>query len=691
MPSRQLLPHRRHHHHRSILLPLITATAASLLLLVLFLLFLRRRKRTSPSTTSTAGDDSKPPHRLSYTLLRRATNSFSSPLGHGGFGTVFSGTLPPPARTPVAVKLMDPTTTSQQGEREFHNELFFASVLRQSPHVVAAVGFSSDPKRRRFLLVYDLMVNGNLQDALLHRKCPELMQWNKRFSVALDIAKGVLFLHSCDPPVIHSDIKPSNILLDAEFNARIGDFGLARLKSDPNLDVLDGGGDFEKKKEGFLECDGGGVVVAVDDCETESVNTGCYFEEGSLGVDQSPECFVKVPNLETSPETSGAGVSASPEMAITLAGAASLSPGFDKASSAQSEKGVKKNGKGMRSNSVRDWWWKQDNEEVAASGSGSNPVGESKTVKDYVMEWIGRDVDKERPKGEWVGEGGQLGKQEKKKMKKSRKHQLEWWESMEEEKFDDVLKKEKRRPAREWWKEEYGEELEKKKKKKKKRKGLNSDDDDGNGSEWWVSDDVLYGDRNLKKAKSKSRNNRGGTDWWLEGLSGDLWRTRRNSFDSASGEIPKSGGVSSTPSMRGTVCYVAPEYGYSGDVSEKCDVYSFGVLLLVIISGRRPLQVNGSPLSEFHRANLLSWARHCARNGKLVELVDQSIQSLDKDQALLCIKVALLCVLKSPARRPSMKEVVGMLSGELEPPQLPIEYSPSTPSRFPFKTRKKGR
>ncbi|XP_072093957.1 receptor-like serine/threonine-protein kinase At2g45590 [Arachis hypogaea] len=348
----------------------------------------------------------------------------------------------------------------------------------------------------------------------------------------------------------------------------------------------------------------------------------------------------------------------------------------------------------MRSNSVRDWWWKQDNEEVAASGSGSNPVGESKTVKDYVMEWIGRDVDKERPKGEWVGgEGGQLGKQEKKKMKKkkSRKHQLEWWESMEEEKFDDVLKKEKRRPAREWWKEEYGEELEKKKKKKKKRKGLNSDDDDGNGSEWWVSDDVLYGDRNLKKAKSKSRNNRGGTDWWLEGLSGDLWRTRRNSFDSASGEIPKSGGVSSTPSMRGTVCYVAPEYGYSGDVSENCDVYSFGVLLLVIISGRRPLQVNGSPLSEFHRANLLSWARHCARNGKLVELVDQSIQSLDKDQALLCIKVALLCVLKSPARRPSMKEVVGMLSGELEPPQLPIEYSPSTPSRFPFKTRKKGR
>lgn len=259
---------------------------------------------------------------------------------------------------------------------------------------------------------------------------------------------------------------------------------------------------------------------------------------------------------------------------------------------------------------------------------------------------------------------------------------------MEEEKFDGVVKG-KRRTVREWWKEECCEEDEKRKKKNKNKKNVKSDDDE-NGDDWWVSDDAL--DRDRRKVKSRSRNNRGNMEWWMDGLSGELWRGRRNnSFDSASGEIPKSGGVSSTPSMRGTVCYVAPECGYGGDVSEKCDVYSFGVLLLVIISGRRPLQVSGSPLSEFQRANLLSWARHCAKNGKLIELVDESIEMLDKEQALLCIKVALLCLLKSPDRRPSMKEVVGMLSGDLEPPQLPVEYSPSTPSRFPFKSRKKGR
>ncbi|TKY45079.1 Receptor serine/threonine-protein kinase [Spatholobus suberectus] len=304
------------------------------------------------------------------------------------------------------------------------------------------------------------------------------------------------------------------------------------------------------------------------------------------------------------------------------------------------------------------------------------------------MEWIGRDVNKERLKDGIEYGDVEIGKEEKKKKKKRReKKQLEWWESMDEEKFDGVLKG-KRRTVREWWKEECCDENEKKKKKKKKkkrRKGGDVTSDDENGDNWWVSDDAL------NKRKVKSRNNRGNMDWWLDGLSSELWRGRRNnSFDSASGEIPKSG-VSSTPSMRGTMCYVAPEFGYGGDVSEKCDVYSFGVLLLVIISGRRPLQVSGSPLSEFQRANLLSWARHCARKGKLIELVDESVLSLDKEQALLCIKVALLCLQKIPARRPSMKDVVGMLSGELEPPQLPVEYSPSTPSRFPFKSRKKGR
>lgn len=580
---------------------------------------------------------------------------------------------------------------SLQGEREFQNELLFSSKI-DCKYVVSVVGFSSSPKKRRMLLVYELMENGSLQDCLFHKKSQELKIWGKRFTIALNIAKGLEYLHHyCDPPIIHGDIKPSNILLDGSFNAKIGDFGLARFKAEDNV-IIEG----EVKKEGSLVNgveDNGSMVE-----ETESVITTSGFEEGNnlhtlAGADSTPESVIvrveaspeTVLEAELSPEVEAAAPVVSPR---TVAAMASPSDGLEKTSvsegnfdrfSADSggERSVWKKKK-KKSITGKDWWWKQD----------SAVEGESGKVKDYVMEWIGTEIKKERPKSDWVGASSSskvLGKMEKKKKKR---RQLDWWVSLDDEKN---VKKERRRPAREWWKEEYCEELERKKKKKKKKQGQGSMSDDCYNENWWRRDDDLYSDRKMKRSRSRSgsRGSKGSMDWWLDGLSGDLWKQRKNSYDSVSGEIPRSGGISSTPSMRGTVCYIAPEYGGGGDVSEKCDVYSFGVLLLVLISGRRPLQVTGSPMSEFQRANLLSWARHLARAGKLLDLVDQSIESLNKDQALLCITVALLCLQKSPTRRPSMKDVVGMLNGDLASPQLPIEFSPSPPNRYPFKSHKK--
>lgn len=316
-------------------------------------------------------------------------------------------------------------------------------------------------------------------------------------------------------------------------------------------------------------------------------------------------------------------------------------------------------------------------------------------VKDYVMEWIGSEIKKERPKSEWIaspssaendGLGLKVEQKQKQKQKKQRKR-LDWWASLDEERM--ARRKEKTRKPREWWKEEFCEELSK---KTKKKRALGST----SGTElWWQKDDDDEEDvvRQERKKKRKNKNSRGSIDWWLDGLSGELRSGRRNSQDwtNGGGDIPKSGGVSSTPSMRGTVCYIAPEYGGGGLLSEKCDVYSFGVLLLVIVSGRRPLQVTASPMSEFERANLISWARQLARNGKLLDLVDSSIHSLEKEQALLCITIALLCLQKSPSKRPTTKDIVGMLTGEAEPPHLPFEFSPSPPSSFPFKSRKKAR
>lgn len=566
-----------------------------------------------------------PPHRFSYSTLRRAASSFSTShlLGQGGFGSVYSGKI---NKQSVAIKVMD--AGSLQGEREFQNELFLAAKF-DSCYILSLIGFCLDRKRRRMLLVYERMTNGSLQHCLLQSKSVELQYWKIRFLIAVDVAKGLEYLHHCcDPPVIHGDIKPSNILLGDSFNAKIGDFGLASLKM---------------KDFSIIQTEEKDILINDSTCN-----------ELDIGLDQSPESCVTFTITEE----------------LTELG--SPSEGFEIASGCEGnfERVDVESGKEMVNGEMKkELRKKQDNDEE-----------EQGVVKDYVMEWIGNEIRKEPPKNDWIGgssNSGVIGKSERKKKSKRR---LDWWVSLDEEKN---IKRDKRRPAREWWREEYCEELSRMKKKKEKQ-GKNMPAVDNEENMWPTDVDDLYVKKKMKRSKSK-----GSVDWFSDGLSSELGRGRRSSHDSVSGDIPRSCGISSTPSMRGTVCYIAPEYCSGSTPSEMSDVYSFGMVLLVLISGRRPLQVTGSPMKEFQRANLLYWTRHLARAGKLLDLVDQSIKSLDSEQALLCITVALLCLQKSPLLRPSMKEVVAMLIGDSEPPVLPIELSPSPHSPLASKSRKK--
>ncbi|KNA18478.1 hypothetical protein SOVF_070380 [Spinacia oleracea] len=701
MPSRQLSPPLPPHQAISPhLIPVLAVAGAGVFSLIIVFFVLYRKLKLSRRTAPV--DEDREAHRrreslpelrrFSFSLLRKSTASFSMSqrLGQGGFGSVYRATLPSTGEN-VAVKVME-TSGTIQGEREFHNELSLANRVIctvGSPYLVSVLGYSCGGGRRsrsggggggggeRKLLVYELMVNGSLQEKLLDSKCVELSVWEKRYKVILDVARALYYLHyDCGPtPVVHGDVKPSNVLLDEEFNAKLGDFGLAT--------ILDG---IEKERDDEFR-----VLVQIDDddgdCEGNDDNKVKLEEDIGSIVEEEVETESVVTTVEQSPTTVGSNLMTSP------------SDGFERASSLpeswvdkMSVESGKIGGKKKNGGSGRDyWWWKQDN------GGGNGGVGgsESGRVKDYVMEWIGSEIKKERPKssdligGERTASGltcndGGGDKIEGKKVKKKR---MDWWRvSMDEDKFR--RKREKNRRPREWWKEEFCEELTKKSKCniKKKKTGVKSS---GGGELWWQRDEDFVAPE--RKKRTKSRGSLGSIDWWLDGLSGELRGGRRHSQDWASGEIPKSGGISSTPSMRGTVCYIAPEYGGGGQISEKCDVYSFGVLVLVIISGRRPLQVLASPMSEFERANLVSWARQLAYNGKLLDLVDSSIQSLDKDQTMLCITIALLCLQRSPCKRPSMKDIVEMLTGEAEPPHLPFEFSPSPPSNFPFKSRKKAR
>ncbi|KAM1350919.1 hypothetical protein PS1_004797 [Malus domestica] len=164
--------------------------------------------------------------RFSVRELQIATSNFSSKniLGQGGYGVVYKGCLP--NRTMMAVKrLRDPNFT---GEVQFQTEVEMIG-LALHRNLLRLYGFCMTPNER--LLIYPFMPNGSVADRLREtgREKPSL-DWNRRLCIALGAARGLLYLHEqCNPKIIHRDVKAANILLDASYEAVVGDFGLAKL------------------------------------------------------------------------------------------------------------------------------------------------------------------------------------------------------------------------------------------------------------------------------------------------------------------------------------------------------------------------------------------------------------------------------------------------------------------------------
>lgn len=161
-----------------------------------------------------------------------ATDGFSEAnlLGQGGFGYVHKGVLPNGKE--VAVKQLK--AGSGQGEREFQAEVEIISRVHHR-HLVSLVGYCITGSKR--LLVYEFVPNNTLEFHL-HGKGRPTMDWPTRLKIALGSAKGLAYLHEdCNPKIIHRDIKAANILLDLKFEAKVADFGLAKLSSDVNTHV----------------------------------------------------------------------------------------------------------------------------------------------------------------------------------------------------------------------------------------------------------------------------------------------------------------------------------------------------------------------------------------------------------------------------------------------------------------------
>ncbi|XP_044505332.1 L-type lectin-domain containing receptor kinase I.8-like [Mangifera indica] len=164
------------------------------------------------------------PQRFPYKNLYKATKGFKDKelIGKGGFGKVYRGVLP--SNEQIAVKRV--SHYSKQGMKEFVAEIVSMGRLRHR-NLVQLRGYCR--RKGEFILVYDYMPNGSL-DKVLYSNTEQPLNWFQRFRIIRGIASGLLYLHEeWEQVVIHRDIKPGNVLLDAELNGRLGDFGLAKL------------------------------------------------------------------------------------------------------------------------------------------------------------------------------------------------------------------------------------------------------------------------------------------------------------------------------------------------------------------------------------------------------------------------------------------------------------------------------
>ncbi|XP_056176396.1 probable LRR receptor-like serine/threonine-protein kinase At1g05700 isoform X2 [Syzygium oleosum] len=218
----------------TILVPVVASVSGFFVVLfgALATIWLIKWKRKAGSSERTLRLKNRP---FKYGEVSRITGNFGRVIGEGGFGKVYLGTLD--NGTMVAVKIL--SKSSKQGYKEFQAEAQLLTIIHHG-NLVSLFGYCCDSKH--MALIYEYMANGNLRQHLsgkvkMHpsEDHPKALTWSKRLHIAVDSAQGLDYLHNgCKPPIIHRDLKTTNILLNEDFRAKIADFGLSRAFATEN-------------------------------------------------------------------------------------------------------------------------------------------------------------------------------------------------------------------------------------------------------------------------------------------------------------------------------------------------------------------------------------------------------------------------------------------------------------------------
>ncbi|KAF8031038.1 hypothetical protein BT93_D0273 [Corymbia citriodora subsp. variegata] len=214
-------------NEKSISVPVATSVSAFFVVLLCALATICLIKRKNVRESKIRRSQS-----LKYGDISKITKDFGTVIGKGASGKVYLGEL---EDRKVAVKVLSKSSGTESTGQPDKRFLVEAQLLTTVHHgnLVSLKGYCDDPKNKA--LIYEFMAKGNLRQHLSGEDLgvtgtkPKVLTWDRRLRIAVDVAEGLVYLHNhCNPPIIHRDIKTTNILLNENMQAKISDFGLSR-------------------------------------------------------------------------------------------------------------------------------------------------------------------------------------------------------------------------------------------------------------------------------------------------------------------------------------------------------------------------------------------------------------------------------------------------------------------------------